>query len=390
MGKRIAAIGLIYVCTSIAWMILGGTVFTRTYTADNELRTKVASTWGGAQEQKQLFAWYRNESKELFEIAPISSRVEADVALEPRQKGLLWYNTYRIKFLGRYAIENTTGGPLTANIALPLPDDKAVYDDLVVIADGQPLDTKFEDRCATATVAFAPGQIRTFTTRYASQGLETWKYSFGHNVSRVKDFELRLRTNFKNIDFPENTLSPTAKRETADGWELTWRYTSLVSGVQIALQMPERVQPGPLAADISYFAPISLLFFFFLLLMITTLRGIELHPMNYFFLAAAFFSFHLLLAYLVDHIGVHAAFFICSAVSMFLVISYLRLVVGPQFAMREAAGVQFVYLILFSYAFFFKGFTGLTVTIGAIVTLFVAMQMTGRVRWGEKFAPAEA
>jgi len=36
-----------------------------------------------------------------------------------------------------------------------------------------------------------------------------------------------------------------------------------------------------------------------------------------------------------------------------------------------------IYLVPFSYAFFFKGFTGLAVTVGCIVTLFVAMQMTG-------------
>ncbi|MEQ1473498.1 MAG: hypothetical protein ABLQ96_06740, partial [Candidatus Acidiferrum sp.] len=40
----------------------------------------------------------------------------------------------------------------------------------------------------------------------------------------------------------------------------------------------------------------------------------------------------------------------------------------------------------FSYAFFFEGFTGLAVTIGAIATLFVIMQMTGRIRWEDKVA----
>ncbi|HEV2761594.1 MAG TPA: hypothetical protein VGV38_01270, partial [Pyrinomonadaceae bacterium] len=35
---------------------------------------------------------------------------------------------------------------------------------------------------------------------------------------------------------------------------------------------------------------------------------------------------------------------------------------------------------------FFKGFTGLAVTIGSILTLFVVMQITGRVRWADKFA----
>lgn len=39
---------------------------------------------------------------------------------------------------------------------------------------------------------------------------------------------------------------------------------------------------------------------------------------------------------------------------------------------------------LFPYAFFFQGFTGVAKTIGAILTLFVALQGTARVRWAEK------
>jgi len=66
-------------------------------------------------------------------------------------------------------------------------------------------------------------------------------------------------------------------------------------------------------------------------------------------------------------------------------VSYLRLVVGMRFALRDAGMAQLIYLVLFSYAFFFKGFTGLAVTIGAILTLFVAMQMTGRFNWSEQF-----
>ena len=46
-----------------------------------------------------------------------------------------------------------------------------------------------------------------------------------------------------------------------------------------------------------------------------------------------------------------------------------------------------IYLVLFSYAFLVEGFTGLAVTIGTIVTLFVVMQMTGRIRWEEKLGP---
>src|SRR5690348_18101384 len=51
MFKRIAAISLIFVCTAIAWAILGTTIFSRTYSAESGLSGRVASTWGAAQEQ---------------------------------------------------------------------------------------------------------------------------------------------------------------------------------------------------------------------------------------------------------------------------------------------------------------------------------------------------
>src|SRR4029077_13028480 len=95
--------------------------------------------------------------------------------------------------------------------------------------------------------------------------------------------------------------------------------------------------------------------------------------------------FHLLLAYLVDHISIHAAFVLCSMVSVVLVVSYMLIGTGNRFAFLEVALAQLVYLIGFSYAFFFEGFTGLAVTIGSIITLFVVMQSTARIDWGQRF-----
>jgi inner membrane protein involved in colicin E2 resistance len=221
---------------------------------------------------------------------------------------------------------------------------------------------------------------------YHSQGLDSWRYHLGDGIAQARDFQLVMTTNFRDIDFADDTLSPTSKTLVPGGWELAWQYSNLVSGFQIGMTMPQKVQPGPLAGEISYAAPVSLFFFFFLMFIVTTLRDIEMHPLNYFFLATAFFSFHLLLAYLVDHISIHAAMVISSAVSVGLVVSYLRLVVGMRFAALEAGTAQLIYLVLFSYAFFWKGFTGLAITIIAILTLFVVMQATGRIRWSERFA----
>ncbi len=392
MLKRIVAIGFILVCAAVAWGILGVTIFARSENRTGGSAARVEATWGAPQQQMPPSATYlepaADKSSKATEVAlPLErSRVRVAFDLDHRQKGLLWYATYKVAFAGDYVFRNVTSDEKLVTFRLCFPVAQAVYDDLEFLIDGKPAQMGSAEGAATVTAKLAAGQMAALHVGYRSQGLDWWRYSFGSGVGQVEDFVLTMDTNFHDIDFPENTLSPISKRETARGWELTCAYKNLVSGFQIGMAMPQKLQPGPLAAHISFFAPLSLLFFFFLMFIITTIRRIELHPMNYFFLACAFFAFHLLFAYLVDRISIHVAFLICSAVSISLVVSYLRLVVGIRFAAVEAGMAQLIYLVLFSYAFFLKGFTGLAVTIGSILTLFVVMQLTGRIRWAERFA----
>ena len=389
LGRYVLALIAIFLCSTLAWIILGASIFARTHDAGSGLAPAVESAWGAPQEQtppeastSQTVQRTPTTSEVVTTVLPVErSRVRVAFDLDQRQKGLLWFATYRVDFRGDYVVRNTTPSDgVTINFVFPAPE--AIYDNLVLRVDGQPVPTTVGKGCVTAVVRRPPGSLIRIESGYKSQGLGTWKYSFGKDVSQIHDFILEMHTNFRAIDFPQGSLSPTIKKQTPNGWLLTWKYANVVSGYGIGMVMPEKLQPGPLAGRISMFAPVSLLFFFFFMFVITTLRKIELHPMHYFFLATSFFAFHLLLAYLVDHVSIHAAFVICSAVSIFLVVSYLRVVVNARFAWREAALSQFVYLVLFSYAFFFKGFTGLAITIGAIVSLFAAMQMTARVPWG--------
>lgn len=402
---RILAISFIFVCTTIAWMVLGGTISQRTYNSDDGLRSKVASSWGTAQVQGPPSASYnritevQHKTEEagkltkwtetIKDVIPVpldSTRASVRLQLEHRQKGLLWYSTYKVAFDGTYGFHNPTDKEQDITFVFGLPAEQAIYDNMTFTLDGVPLAFTNQSNSAQATAKVGPGKTAMLQVGYASQGMDTWNYSFGKEVAHVRDFRLTMATNFKDIDFPENTLSPSEKHETADGWQLDWNYKDLLSGYQIGMAMPEKLQPGPLAGRISYFAPVSLFFFFFLVFIITTIRGVHLHPMNYFFLAAAFFAFHLLMAYMVDHFSIHWSFFVSAIVSLFLVITYMRLVTGPRFALVECGLAQLVYLVLFSYAFFFKGYTGLSITIGAIVTLFALMQMTARINWTEKLA----
>jgi inner membrane protein involved in colicin E2 resistance len=402
MTKNILAIIAIFLCTGAAWAILGATIMARTYAAGSGLGARVESTWGSPQQQAPPQASTSRTVPKLVQEAvngrPVTrsvdetivtplpleqSRIKVDLDLEQRKKGLLWFPTYRVGFRGNYLFRNTTAADdVDLRLIFPVPD--AVYDDLIFRVNGVAVPTNMAAGAVTVRFKSAPGSVFRVEAGYKSQGLETWHYSFGENVNQVRDFVLEMTTDFEAIDFPQGTVSPSTKERNARGWRLVWKYSNLVTGYRIGMVMPQKLQPGPLAGRISFFAPVSLLFFFFMMFIVTTIKRIALHPMHYFFLATSFFAFHLLLAYLTDHISIHLAFAICSAVSIFLVVSYLRIVVGPRFAFVEAALAQLVYLVGFSYAFFIPGFTGLAVTIGAILSLFLVMQLTARIEWGRE------
>src|SRR5687768_7858944 len=149
MFKRIAAIAFIFTCAAAAWMILGATIFSRTYDSDSVLEGQVTSLWGAPQAQSPPVAtWERvvpkttetvengkkkvvTEKVTVTETLPLeSSRVDVALGLEHRQKGLLWYSTYKVGFEGVYAFRNTTGQE-RVTFTLKYPAERAIYDDLV-------------------------------------------------------------------------------------------------------------------------------------------------------------------------------------------------------------------------------------------------------------------
>ena len=413
MIRRMLVIAAIFVALYIAWMFLAQTIRVRTGDMDGKLEGQVAALWGDRQEQASPdvhFEWtgivkesetvedpetkkrsFVTKEREVVMQEPQildGSKIAVDLTLDQRKKGLLWYSTYGVSFRGDFVYTHDDEKEGTAVITYRFPTTQAIYNDFRFEVAGKmdpsivPVDDN-GNKVVRAKVPVRAGTSIPFTIAYTSRGLETWKYSFGDKVNRVKNFDLSMRTHFRDIDFPEGTISPTDRHEAADGWELKWASENLISGYAIGMVMPQRLNPGPLAAEMTYFAPVSLFFFFVWMFVITLMKKIDLHPMNYLFLGAAFFAFHLLFAYSVDHIEVVPAFVASSLVSVFLVVSYLRLAVGLRFAAVEAGLSQLVYLVLFSWAHFFQGFTGLIVTVGSILTLFALMQLTGRIKWSE-------
>lgn len=410
--SRLMAVIFIFGCSTVAWFFLGASVAHRTGEYDAMLASEVTMLWGGQHVQgaplvsaREIGEVVETVQEEGDDGEPVTRRVrrevetwrpvplassEIDVALrlEHRRKGLLWYDLYEVDFDARYTVQAPADATGSLRVAFAFPAPQAIYDDFTFRVGEREGSASDLESAIIIDLEVAAGETIPITVGYRSRGLDTWVYAFrDRGVGQVHDFTMFMTTDFDAVDFPAGTLSPTTREPSSEvGERLTWRFENLVTGKRIGVDLPNRLNPGPLTQRVTFFAPVSLLFFLTVMIILGVTQGQSLHPMHYFFIAAAFFSFHLLLAYLVDHISIHLAFVIAAVVSLSLVVSYLRVVVGMHFALARAGVAQLVYLILFNYAFFFQGFTGLAITLGAIVTLFALMQLTARVDWAEVFA----
>ena len=241
--KRIAALTFIFVCTTMAWIILGATIFARTDSPQaSDLKSRVAASWGTGQTQSPPTATYSYEvvskiqtdkgteritSTRTDPISIDASKIDVTLHLAHRQKGLLWYSTYAVAFSGDYTFYRIrlSGDNQKVTFRLPFPASQAVYDNLTMSLDGQPLAAQKHQQRRHGLCADRATQNSGAAHQLSkSQGLDTWNYHFGDGVFQIRDFALTMHTNFKDIDFPENTISPTTKLETSRGWDLAWSY----------------------------------------------------------------------------------------------------------------------------------------------------------------------
>lgn len=380
------AIGLIVGCTTLAWFMLAGALKVRSESTGRRLGPEVAGNLGGAMEQQHPELYYLSSTSARTKrfIQPEQSRVEVDLDYEPRKKGLLWYRSYRAEFEGDYLVRNPSPITQTFYVRFVFPARGARYDEFSLTIGDRDTGKMPANGEITESVILEPGAETTLRVTYHSTGINHWIYSFG-NSPRVRDFVLRMRTNFEDFNIPAGTESHTKLPEpTEEGLRFTWEYSDVIGARSIGMDMPAVVNPGPVAARMTVFAPVSLLFFFAVLVIMGTVRKVNLHPMNYFFLAAGCFAFQLLFAYLVDLMPAMAAFTIAALVSLGLVSGYLWKAAGAGFA-RLAAVAQFAYMVLFSYSFFFQGLTGITITVGAVMTLALLMAFTAKLDWESVF-----
>jgi len=397
---RFFAVVLIFLAASGAWALLAGTTWVRTEAQDSRLSQEMASLWGPERLIQPAPYWSPTavgKRTEAGSTAPAASKITADFKHANRYKGLLWYSTFEVAFAAEYTFDAVAEGQEDKGFFLfRLPEDITSHDGLKVTVDGKEVALPPDQKAKGAlSVELSRQAERVVSVSFATYGQDQWLYApvgaatrtsgegNAKGLAELTNFSLTVTTDFRDIDYPSGSRSPTQPAAPTDGgMKAGWQSACLVTNQMMGLEMPRRQNAGDITTRMAFFAPVSLFFFFTVLFTVTVLKKLPLHPMHYLFISAGFFAFHILMAYLADLLdNIHLAFWLCAATSVFLVVTYMRLVAGAKFAIAYAGLAQMVYLVGFSYAFFWKGRTGLTVTIGAIVTLFVLMQATGKVDW---------
>jgi hypothetical protein len=389
--KRIIAVGSIFLLACGGWMILGTSTTVRSTGFATRLGLLVGELWGESLTQPApSFGVTIPGSDQVRWLVPEQNDIQVRLATDYRKKGLIWYPTYTCAFDGSYTIANSEEVTQKVRLRFEFPKAGGTYDGFSASIDDEPLQVPVTSASEIGEIIeLAPGQEKTFRVTYETRGMTDWRYVPDPNVGRVRNLSLEVSTNFEKVDYTERSLSPAATEISAKGSRLSWIASDLITTQEMGVIIPERLNPGPVASRITFFAPVCLVFFFVLIATINIMYKIPIHPMHYMFVAAGFFAFHLLLAYMVDLIPIHVSFMISAIVSVGLVTSYLAAALGREFPWKIAAAGQILFLVLFSYSFFLKGTTGLTVAIGSVVTLGVLMRVTAKVDWNDVFAKSK-
>ncbi|HEY2749532.1 MAG TPA: hypothetical protein VGL86_33160, partial [Polyangia bacterium] len=306
--RRLVAIGFIWLGCAIAWMILGSTILVRTGEASSSLMSEVWGLWGPPMQQAPPRALYTETRKKREVVTSTDAQgrafaqevvrdedVEVDIpldgsdigvklALAHRQKGLLWFATYGVDFRARYDFVNDSGADRAIVVRFPLGVAEAVYDGFEVRDEhGDKLETRIAAGVAEWRAIFRAGERRRWSVEYRSRGTERWGYQLTAGTGQVRAFHLAVDTDFAGVDFPAGTLSPSTQQKGAGAWHGEWTFASLVASQPIGITLPQKLNPGPLASKITFFAPIGLLFFFFVVAVLAAAGKRRIHPLNYFF-----------------------------------------------------------------------------------------------------------
>lgn len=403
--KKILGLFVIFFFTSIAWMILGGSNYSRTSYSMSSLKKGIKAMYGDILEieapklmSKKIIPVQKNNMRNEYYEENIEytyfnldkSDIKIDIKLDRRKKGNIWFPTFKAHFKAEYKFKIDNFIPDEKYyLKATLRSKENIYDNVKIEINGKAYNN-FLEFLTKKELLIEPDKNGglVFDIEYDVTGMETLTYFISpgyEEICQVNNFNCTVTTDFDDYDFLSSSLSPSEKLKDGAFSKLIWSFNNTITGKDIGIIIPNKLNPGEIIPRVSFFAPVSLLFFLIVLSMIAIVYKQNIHTMHFFFLALTFFSFHLMFSYFSDQMDIYLSFALSSVISILLTVTYVMRFLSKKMSFIVTPAIQIIYLIIFSFSFFFYGVTGLIVTICSVITLFVLMQITAKLDWNEVF-----
>ena len=396
---------------SIIFIILGFRAVERNENAKYRDSASVLTIWGGEIIQNPPVCYYlkkrivkekvkdsvTGDVKEIDKVVYdkkylkiIDNHIKANLKENLRKKGLLTYNGYDLSFTASYVITN----PLLENkkvyFDFPIPERSGNLTDFTIKENAE-LYKKDQDVSdgINWSKELNPRDKITLEVKYKARGTSSFYYSIGNKKTEHTSFNMDIITNFKDIDFPNNTMSPSETIPVESGlgneYTISYKFNNLITTQDIGIIIPEKTNDGSIIGRILLFSPLALFFFLIVFLISERALRLELHTIHYLLILSGFGIFYILLLYLVDYAGFIASFAASLALSIVVLSAYVWLVKKVGYLVLYTLFACFMFQGFFSIGFYFTPHTGLIITIAVILTVIGIMLASSKIDWKGKF-----
>lgn len=317
-----------------------------------------------------------------FEAQNVNINVQPNI----RSKGLLIFPGYMLNFKGVYEVKNFRTERKNFYFKFILPELAGTVSNITALIDEKPYsgDSNYADGIDWSGV-LSPGESRKITITFSAKGMGGISYSLGQRKVEIKKLRVNLETGFEDITIPDGSMVPTKTATDASISKYEWDSEKLVTGQNISLNFEIPGNYGKLVSKLFFYAPVAIFLFLGFLVIFCVARGLQLHPMNYLFIITGFFIFYLLNSYLVSFMHVIVSTIISLAASSGLMLYYCVLIKKEKFLLYAVAGGSALFQWVFSVAFFFPEYTGLTITLAGIAAFVGLMKASASIDWANRW-----
>ncbi len=375
-------IWFIFIPLLLGWLLLAARLEYRTDSVMSEQLNSVRQIWGGNLAQPMPSVRYKRFGSDVSSLSKgeiNSSDVAVTLKMDYRKKGLVYYTGYNAEFTGKFKIHNPENENIYLSFIFPYPtqQNEGVLQNVKLLVNGKEdiEDTEYQPNLTLWTGVLGPAESLDLTVKYDARGLDQFEYGF-EPAEQINNFKIKIDVQgAKELDYAESTMPPTESSvETESGRILSWKLDKALTKLNIGVILPDKLNVEKQLSIMMYRAPVFFVLFLVSLIAIIRLSGEKVNFIPIVITSIAYFFFYPLFAYLVIYMGLTLSLSIYFAVIGLLILNYMRILYGFKIGLSVFTAYIF-YLGITSLAALLPEYTGLILTIEAVLLMGIIMQV---------------